>query len=162
MILAIDPSDTVHAWAVVAGTFDQPELVQHGRDFDAEWAIVPGADKPCVVIEMIASYGMAVGAETFDTCIEIGRLMERLVGRSTARITRLEVKRLVCGSVAARDPNVRQSIIDRFGGSQAIRKGGALYGVAKDTWAAIAVGVAALHPEARFYVPAHLRAPKEP
>lgn len=147
-ILGIDPSNTQHAWAML----DNGQLVGRGRDLSecTQWWT---AD--VVVIEMIASYGMAVGAHTFDTCVEIGGLMHRFAmeNKLTRRITRVETKRIVCRSVKASDSNVRAAIIDRFGGPASIKKGGPLHGVAKDTWAAIAVALAAASGEARWYVP---------
>lgn len=147
MILSIDPSDTRHAWALVA---PGPQLLAHGRDLDRDpLPDIGGAD---VVIEMIASYGMPVGANVFDTCVNIGRLLSRFPG--ARRLTRCEVKLSVCRVTRASDPHVRQAVIDRFGGPAAIRRGGALRGVAGDTWAAVAVALAAMDPEARWYCPA--------
>ena len=149
MILAIDPSNTRHAWALLDGTPSDPILCDFGRDLCAlsEWHKMPG--EKCV--EQIASYGLAAGAHLFDTCVEIGKLMA--AWPDAKRLTRIEVKRLVCRSTSARDPHVRQAVIDRFGGPQSIRKGGQLYKVSKDVWAAIAVGLAAMEPDAKWYVP---------
>ena len=61
-----------------------------------------------------------------------------------SRIGRKAVKIHLCGSMRAKDPNIRQALIDRYGGSSAIgRKAtpGPLYGVAGDVWAALAVAV---------------------
>jgi hypothetical protein len=147
-VLGVDPSNTRHAWALL----EDGKLLGSGRDF-TECALWRSADR--VVIEMIASYGMAVGAHTFDTCVEIGILMHQLAmeNKRISRITRIEVKRIVCRSVSANDTNIRAAIIDRFGGPTAIKKGGPLHGVAKDTWAAIAVALAAASGEAKWYVP---------
>jgi hypothetical protein len=66
-------------------------------------------------LEMIASYGMAVGRDTFQTCVWIGRFIQawggdyRLVYRST-------VKSIICASSKATDANIRQALIDRYGG----------------------------------------------
>lgn len=151
-ILAIDPSDSVHAWALLAGTLEAPELRNHGRDL-AEYTVELHNR---VVCEMVACYGMPAGASLFDTCVAIGRLDAQFDG-CLELITRTEVKLVLCGHTRAKDPNVRQTIIDRFGGPAAVKKGGPLHGVAGDTWAAIAVGLAAMHPEARLYVPAAQR-----
>lgn len=158
MILAIDPSNTVHAWALLDPAPAGLRLYASGRDLAADPQ--PSGLAMRIVCEMVACYGMAAGAHLFDTCVAIGRLDARIGPMEF--ITRTEVKRIVCGQTNARDPNVRQAIIDRFGGPEAIRKGGALWKVAGDTWAAIAVGLAAMSPEARLYVPAHLRAAGAP
>lgn len=99
------------------------------------------------VIEMIASYGMPVGQEVFETCVVIGRLMEALRPfMSITRMTRKEVVLHLCHSPRAGDSNVRQALIDRYGGkAKAIgttKTGyGPLHGVKNDMWSALAVAV---------------------
>jgi hypothetical protein len=101
-----------------------------------------------VAIEMIACYGMSVGAEVFETCTWIGRyeqLCESL-GIPHSRIFRQQVKLHLCRSVRAKDGNIRQAILDRFGPGKELAIGtkknkGPLYGVAGDVWAALAVAI---------------------
>src|SRR5678809_428964 len=87
-------------------------------------------------IEMIASYGMAVGREVFETCLWIGRFVQAARGEHTL-VYRRDVKMHLCGNNAARDSNIRQALIDRFGpgkdkaiGRKALP--GPLYGVSAD------------------------------
>jgi len=94
-----------------------------------------------LVVEQIASYGMAVGAEVFLTCFESGRFVEAW-GREFAMLTRLAVKLHLTGQPRAKDANVRQALVDRFGGPAALKKGGPLYKVAGDSWSALAVACA--------------------
>lgn len=106
-----------------------------------------------VVIEMIASYGMSVGQEVFETCVFIGRLLERWEGNhaaSLSRLTRHMVKMHICKSARANDSNIRAALIDRFGGPQSIKKDGQLYKVSKDVWAALAVAVTAAETTERY------------
>lgn len=151
-VLGIDPSNTRHAWALI----DRKEVISFGRDFAMEGTgkNILGSSRG-VAIEMIASYGMAVGAHTFDTCVEIGVLMHQLAmeGHRPRRITRVEVKRIVCRSVTAKDSNVRAAVIDYFGGPRCTKMGGQLHGAAKDCWAALAVAIAASSGEAKWYYP---------
>ena len=104
-------------------------------------------------IEMIASYGMAVGAEVFETCVEIGRLCEiwkKWRAQEPSRLPRLAVKQALCHDSRAKDANIRAALIARFGGPSCIRKGGSLYRVKGDEWAALGVAVAfeaSLHKE---------------
>jgi len=151
IVLGIDPSNTRHAWALL----DRKEVLGFGRDYMEEVNKHQMLDVQLVVIEMIASYGMAVGSHTFDTCVEIGKLMRIMEtsAQDVRRITRVEVKRIVCRSVKASDTNVRAAVIDYFGGPGAIKKGGQLYGASKDVWAALAVAIAASSGEARWYTP---------
>ncbi len=97
-----------------------------------------------LVVEMIASYGMPVGREVFETCVWVGRFLQAWPGE-TERITRGAIKLHLCGSMRAKDANVRQALIDAFGGKdKAIgtkRAPGALHGVSGDVWSALAVAV---------------------
>jgi hypothetical protein len=98
-----------------------------------------------VAVEMIASYGMAVGREVFDTCVWIGRFIEAWDGPHT-RVYRAEVKLHLCGVTRAKDTNVRQALLDRFGPGKDVAVGtkakpGPLYGISGDAWAALAVAV---------------------
>lgn len=71
---------------------------------------------PHVAIEMIASYGMPVGAEVFTTCTWIGRFEEAYVHSDlTARYFRKDIKLHLCGTTQAKDANVRQALIDLLG-----------------------------------------------
>jgi hypothetical protein len=101
---------------------------------------------------MVASYGMAVGATVFETCVWSGRFIERwLSGRAYRpqpdRIYRKEVKMHLCGSMRAKDANVRQALIDRYGGKEAAigkkANPGPLYGMSGDCWSALAVAITA-------------------
>ncbi len=97
-----------------------------------------------LVIEMIQSFGMAVGAEVFETCRWIGRFQEASFV-PVHFLYRKEVKLHLCGNLRAKDANIRQAIIDRYGGKdRAIgRKAtpGPLYGISADVWAAMSVGL---------------------
>ena len=103
----------------------------------------------CLAVEMIASYGMAVGASVFETCTWIGRFEEAWAARRCEsemhRVKRHEVKMAVCHDSRAKDANIRQALLDRWGGKeQAVgtkKRPGPLYGVKKDIWAALAVAV---------------------
>lgn len=120
-----------------------------------EWlALMPPGDG--IVIEMVSSYGMAVGKSVFETVYWIGRFSEAVGGAQ--RIYRKDIKLQLCGNFKAKDPEVRQALIDRFGGlggkEAAIGKKatpGPLYGIKSHLWAALAVAVAAdENPEKTF------------
>lgn len=103
-------------------------------------------------IEMIASYGMAVGATVFETCVWIGRFMQAADPHQdrTKRIFRREVKLHLCGNPRAKDANIRQAIIDKYESMYGVgvtKKGGMLYRASKDVWAAIGVGITAIEKE---------------
>lgn len=75
------------------------------------------AEYDLLVIEMIASYGMAVGKEVFDTCVWIGRFKETAImnHKKVEYIYRKDEKMNICHSMKAKDSNIRQALIDRFG-----------------------------------------------
>jgi len=97
-----------------------------------------------LAIEMIASYGMPVGKEIFETCVWIGRFYERWLDKKLGDahlIFRLQVKMAFCHDSRAKDGNVRQYLINRFGNPGIKKKQGILYGVKADIWQALAVTV---------------------
>ena len=141
-ILAIDPGTERSAFVDLR----DGELFGHGILSNAEMLDLlhhePSWTDPAEVlaVEMIASYGMPVGAEVFTTVLWIGRFIERW-SREHALVYRRDVKLHLCGSARAKDANIRQALLDRFGGKAATRKGGALRGVKADVWSALALAV---------------------
>ena len=89
-----------------------------------------------VVIEMVQSYGYAVGRSVFETVLWIGRFCERSV-IETKLYTRTIIKSALGG--CRTDADVRQAIRQRYGES---RKGEKLEGVKKDIWSALALAIA--------------------
>lgn len=103
---------------------------------------------PLLAVEMIASYGMPVGREVFETCVWIGRFVEAWKGRYRL-VYRREVKMHICESPKANDAAIRQALIDRFGPGKERAIGtkkapGPLFGIKKDEWAALGVALTAL------------------
>lgn len=102
-----------------------------------------------VAIEMIASYGMAVGKTVFETCVWIGRFIQAFYGVELPikYIYRKEEKLNLCQSMKAKDSNIVQALIDRFApntankGKGTKKEPGWFYGFKKDIWQAYAVGV---------------------
>jgi hypothetical protein len=143
-VLGIDPGDERSAFVI----FDGKRVLDHGIDTNSmllAYLKRGGLRADHMAIEMIASYGMPVGREVFDTCVWIGRFIEAWPGMYT-QVYRREVKMYLCGRTAAKDANVRQALIDRFGpGRQrAIGKAsapGPLYGITEDQWSALGVAV---------------------
>lgn len=151
MILAIDPGNIESAFvlldeklkpceAKIVDNVDMLEIIEdYGSNEDIDLAI-----------EMIASYGMAVGKTVFDTCVWIGRFYETAIQRDYRYIQyiyRQEEKMNLCHSMKANDSNITQALIDRFApntrnkGKGVKANPGWFYGFKKDIWQAYAVGV---------------------
>lgn len=147
-LLAIDPGCHESAWLV----YDDGEIVAFGKDSNivVREVIVAGhgMESDHLAIEMIASYGMAVGKEVFETCVWIGRFIEAW-GKDPSLVYRREVKMHLCGSMKARDSNIRQALIDRFGPPGTKANPGGTFGISKDVWAALGVAVTFSDAEAK-------------
>jgi hypothetical protein len=143
VILAIDPGPMQSAY------------VQCDRGVPVSASIVPNdellgwlrhrSEFVDLAIEGIACYGMPVGKETFDTCIWIGRFIEANGGVHNL-VYRGDVKMHLCRSMRAKDPMIRQALIDRFGPGKEKAIGtkknpGPLYGIKSHCWSALAVAV---------------------
>lgn len=150
LIVAIDPGPTESAWIRFdVGVMRIVDFAKESNDTVLAlikfWASCrvgsPTPDSPCrIVIEQIASFGMPVGAEVFETCVWSGRFMERW-GGPCDRIKRHEVKTHLCHSSRAKDGNIRAALIDKLGPPGTKAKPGPTYGISGDAWAALAVAV---------------------
>jgi hypothetical protein len=91
--------------------------------------------------EWIQSFGMAVGATVFETCLWAGRFVERAgaCGISSRLVPRGVIKRHHCGSPHAKDGNIAQAIRDKYGEKGTKADPGFFYGVSKHVWQACAV-----------------------
>lgn len=137
-VLALDPGTHQTGYVV----FDGRNVKQFGiepNETILRWLksdLFPAHDQ--VAIEMVACYGMAVGKEVFETCVWIGRFIERC--ESTVRLVyRNQVKVHVCGSTKAKDTNVRQALIDKYGPIGKKKCPGPLYGMTSHVFAALGV-----------------------
>jgi hypothetical protein len=159
MILAIDPGNIQSAYILMNENY---EIVEFGK-IDSEEVlekitsfyhyippyIIGALPNKTVVIEMVASYGMAVGKSIFDTVVWIGRFKQKAIelGFDVDFIYRQEEKMNLCNSMRAKDTNIRQALIDRFAkfdfknGKGTKNEQDWFYGFSKDVWAAYAVGV---------------------
>lgn len=97
-----------------------------------------------VACEMVASYGMAVGATVFETCVWIGRFVESAKA-PTRYVYRKDVKMHLCHSMRAKDANIRQALLDKHGEVGTKKNPGPLYGIRSHLWAALAVADYALN-----------------
>lgn len=157
MIFAIDPGNEYSAYVlldedlkpIAKGKIDNVLLLYTIPDFLEHYPIRD------VAIEMVASYGMAVGKTVFDTCVWIGRFYQMFVSLNNEKyhsielqfIYRKDEKMCLCGSMKAKDSNIIQALVDRFApytpnkGKGTKNNQGVFYGFKKDIWQAMAVGV---------------------
>jgi len=148
MILAIDPGNTESAY-VLMGEDYKPIAFGKIKNEDLlkkHMTEVPFPIYRECVIEMVASYGMAVGKEVFETCVWIGRFLQASEVE-TKLIYRKDVKMNLCGQTRAKDSNIRQALVDRFAKHDLKngkgKKGNPdwFYGFKADIWQSYACGV---------------------
>jgi hypothetical protein len=144
LVIAIDPGPVQSGWCVWDGQRVTECGVSLNDDLNAYvWHHHPTQGGPLVAIEMIRSYGMAVGASVFDTCVWVGRFQQTALstGKPVKLCYRPDVKLWICKSTKAKDANVRQALIDRLGAPGTKKSPGATYGIKSHAWAALAVAV---------------------
>ena len=149
ILLAIDPGPVGSGWVLLET--EGLKVLASGKEDPTEKVVeavrrneIAGIPFASVACEMIASYGMAVGAEVFETCVQIGRICyawESTTGGNVRRIKRQEAKIHICHSSRAKDANVSQALKDKLGEVGTSKAPGPLFGIAKHAWAALAVGV---------------------
>lgn len=153
ILLAIDPGNKESGYVVVdvyEGKIQKILIREKAKNKELlEWIKWDFPGITDVAIEMVASYGMAVGATVFDTCVWIGRFMQQvktfIPNADMHRIYRKDEKICICGSMKAKDSNIRQALVDIYApGGDNYGKGtkdnpGFFYGFKSDIWQAFAV-----------------------
>lgn len=145
-ILAIDPGPTQSAYVWLRDGKPDAFAKVENESVLAICAAATGAD---VVFEQVASYGKPVGAEVFETVFWTGQFFHaaRQVAARVSRLPRTAVKMHLCHSMnGVNDSVIRQALIDRYGPGKEKAIGrknspGPCYGVNKDVWQALALGV---------------------
>ena len=140
-ILAIDPGTIQSGYVLYA-----PGLTVIGDTIPNEqmFGMIDSMTPNVIAVEMIASYGMPVGREVFETCVWIGRYVQYCLehGKPFPRfVYRKDVKMALCQSPRAKDANVWQALVDRFGEPGSKKLPGFLYGIRSHARAALAVAV---------------------
>lgn len=138
MIMSIDPGNIQTAYCLIEektykpiefGIIENEQLLEYIKE-------LPPTK---MIIEMVASYGMSVGATVFETCVWIGRFIQ--ANKTDFEfIYRKDVKMNLCGNMRAKDSNIRQALIDRFGVVGVKANKGFFYGFKADIWSSYAVG----------------------
>lgn len=144
-ILAIDPGDIYSGYCIV--DYETYEPIEFGKIKNDEIIdVIRKKEHDYAAIEMIASYGLAVGKNVFDTCVWIGRFIQEL-RCPYEYVYRREEKINICGSMKAKDTNIRHALIDRFAKHDFKNGKGTksnpdwFYGFKADIWQAYCVGV---------------------
>lgn len=144
-VLAIDPGNEKSAWCMVNTETLKP-MAFGKEENQVVLTAVQHLSYDSIVIERVASYGMAVGRDVFETCEWVGRFTQ------AARVLpdyiyRREEKLHICGDSRAKDANIRRALIDRFAkhdlknGKGTKKNQDWFYGFSADVWQAYAVGV---------------------
>lgn len=147
-IFAIDPGNLESGYALInMPDFSLEEFGKENNEVLID-RLAGYRDKADVfAIEMVASYGMPVGKDVFETCVWIGQFVRELQGAEIHYTYRKDEKICLCFDSRAKDSNIRQALINRYAkhdfknGKGRKDNPDVFYGVSKDAWSAIAVGV---------------------
>lgn len=141
IILGIDPGPKESAWVV----YSSDDKLIYSHDYVSNQELLDKIlrsgeqGRYTLVIEWIEGYGLTVGRETFETCWWSGRFAQAAHGAE--RLGRKAIKSHLCNTTQARDKDVRQALIDRFGEPGTKKHPGPTYGLVGDEWSALAVAV---------------------
>ena len=106
VVLAIDPGPTESAYVMWSG--DQVLAYAKVRNDNLVRLLLnPPREVEQAVIEKVASFGMPVGAEVFETVYWSGVFAHAFGLARVDRITRNEIKNHLCHSSRAKDGNIR-------------------------------------------------------
>lgn len=142
--IALDVGTTQTAFAVMS---DQYDLLDFGKVDNEELLDSTYYSCDVLIYEEFASYGMPIGKTTMESIKWNGRFIQRAldgaksIGKEikVVPMLRKDVKMNLCGTMKAKDSNIRQALIDRFGNVGTKKDKGFFYGVSKDVWSAVAI-----------------------
>jgi hypothetical protein len=142
-ILSIDVGTTESAYALMDHSLENP-LIKFGKIPNEEIVTeLVWGDFGVMAYEEFASYGMPIGQSTMRSIWWNGYYCRVCDQFKTPYkpVLRKDVKMHLCGTMKAKDCNIRQALIDKYGEPGTKKNPGILHGVSKDVWSAIAINV---------------------
>lgn len=150
-VLALDPGDTQTGYCFIDTDTLRP--LRFGKEDDQNVLLLVQMETyDLLVSERVASYGMAVGRNVFETCEWVGRYTQASHA-PVAYIYRKEVVLHICNSPRGNDATIRRALIDRFAthdrtnGKGSKKRPDFFFGFRADMWAAYAAGLAYIETE---------------
>lgn len=146
LIFAIDPGTEKSAYVL----FSVVDEIIKGCDFvDNSWVlhelkVLHGAGHFLkVVCEDFECFGMPIGVSSIKTIRWTGRFEQACCAMDLPfeYLKRSKIRGNICNSQNAKDSNIRQALIDRYGAPGTKKNPGRLYGVKSHIWSALAVAV---------------------
>lgn len=144
-VLALDPGDTYTGYCFIDRETLRP--IRFGKEPNHIVLLLVQLEAyDFLVIERVASYGMAVGKHVFETCEWVGRFSQASTA-PVGYIYRQNEKLHICHDSRAKDANIRRALIDRFAtkglknGKGTKRDPDWFYQFYSDVWAAYAAGI---------------------
>lgn len=147
ILLSVDPGPKLSAYSVLDTHSSLSKKISKFQKLQNEelLKVLKSSRNKKLILEQIKSYGNVIGDEVLTTVLWSGRFIQAHDGEHEL-IPRKTVCSVLCRNSRAKDKNIRQAIIDRFGGKESAigkkKSPGPLYGVSGDMWSAIAVGLA--------------------
>lgn len=138
-VLGVDPGTTKSGWIL----WDGRKIIRSGVNENG-WLLgfIGVADADLLVIERFEARGMPMGEDSIETVIWTGRFQQAWRSPESVRLVkRSAVKLALCGTTRAKDPNVRQAVIDRCGAPGVKANPGPTYGVTSHAWQALAAAI---------------------
>lgn len=143
-IFALDPGTSQTGWVLLCDGEVEDSGVHPNHDV-LSW-VYAGQRADVLAIEMMKARGMPTSNDEFKTLVWIGRFQQAWRAPDAVRLVyRQDVKLHVCGSMKAKDPNIRAALIDLIGPQGTKKNQGPTYGVSSHAWAALGVAVTARH-----------------
>lgn len=143
-ILALDPGTSQTGWVLLKDGAVADSGVHPNHDV-LRW-VQAGQDADVLAIEMMRARGMPTSNDEFRTLVWIGRFQQAWRDPEAVRLVyRQDVKLHVCGSMKAKDANIRAALLDQVGPQGKKSAPGPTFGVKSHAWAALGVAVTARH-----------------
>jgi hypothetical protein len=117
-ILALDPGKERSGWVEledekpIAWGWDANEDVRTRISHSGTWPW------DAVAVEYMQPRGMPTSQDEMDTMFELGRMTAMVDGTQLAKVSRKDVKMFLLGRATGTDANIRQALIDLFGGDR--------------------------------------------
>lgn len=140
-IVAVDPGPEQSGYCI----WQQGRILECGVLPNCELSMAVYRDRfpeSMLAMEWIESFGLAVGREVFETVYFCGKLAHSWGGK-VLRVPRRACKIYLCGTMQAKDANIRQALLDKIGPKGTKANPGPTYLVRSHSWSALAVGVTA-------------------